>query len=40
MIDFKTIEILELNTEILEIIKSYSYKTKKGKIKYLLKTYL
>ncbi|MBE6150958.1 MAG: hypothetical protein E7162_04020 [Firmicutes bacterium] len=40
MLDFKTIEILEPNTEILEIIKSYSYKTKKGKIKHLLKTNL
>lgn len=40
MLDFKTIEILEPNTEILGIIKSYSYKTKKGKIKHLLKTNL
>ena len=40
MLEFKTIEILEPNTEILEIIKSYSYKTKKGKIKHLLKTNL
>ena len=40
MLNFKTIEILEPNTEILEIIKSYSYKTKKGKIKHLLKTNL
>lgn len=40
MLDFKTIEILEPNTEILEIIKSYSYKTKNGKIKHLLKTNL
>ena len=31
MLDFKTIEILEPNTEILEIIKSYSYKLKKEK---------
>lgn len=40
MLNFKTIEILEPNTEILEIIKSYPYKTKKGKIKHLLKTNL
>ena len=40
MLDFKTIEILEPNTEILEIIKSYSYKIKKGKIKHLPKTNL
>ena len=40
MLNFKTIEILEPNTEILEIIKSYSYKTKNGKIQHLLKTNL
>ena len=40
MLEFKTIEILEPNTEILEIIKNYTYKTKKGKIKHLLKTNL
>ena len=40
MLDFKTIEILEPNIVILEIIKSYSYKTKKGKRKHLLKTNL
>ena len=40
MLDFKTIEILEPNTEILEIIKKYTYKIKKGKIKHLLKTNL
>lgn len=40
MLDFETIEILQPNTEILEIIKNYTYKIKKGKIKYLLKTNL
>ena len=40
MLEFKTIQILKPNTEILEIIKSYKYKTKKGKIKILLHTNL
>ena len=30
MLDFKTIELLEPNTEILDIIKNYTYKIKKG----------
>ncbi|MBO5376644.1 MAG: hypothetical protein J6A52_07350 [Bacilli bacterium] len=40
MLDFKTIELLEPNTEILDIIKNYTYKIKKGKIKHLPKTNL
>lgn len=40
MIEFKIIEELNPNTEILEIIKSYTYKTKDGKVKHLLKTNL
>ncbi len=40
MLEFKTIEILEPNLDILEIINNYRYKSKKGKIKHLLKTNL
>ena len=40
MIEFKTIQILKPNTEILEIIKDYKYKIKNGKVKNLLHTNL
>jgi len=40
MLEFEVIQELEPNTEILEIIKNYTYKTKKGKIKHLLHTNL
>jgi hypothetical protein len=40
MLEFKVIEELKPNTEILKIIKDYTYKTKKGKIKHLLHTNL
>ena len=40
MLEFKIIQELKPNTEILEIIKSYTYKTKNGKVKHLLKTNL
>ena len=36
MLEFKTIQILKPNTEILEIIKDYNYKIKNGKVKNLL----
>ena len=40
MLEFEVIEEIKPNTEILEIIKSYTYKTKNGKVKHLLKTNL
>lgn len=40
MLEFKVIQELNPNTEILEIIKSYTYITKNGKVKHLLKTNL
>ena len=40
MLEFKVIEELKLNDKILELIKNYTYKTKKGKIKILLNTNL
>lgn len=40
MLKFKTIEELKPNPKLLELIKNYTYKTKKGKIKVLLKTNL
>ena len=40
MLEFKTIQILKPNTEILEIINDYKYKIKNGKIKNLLHTNL
>ena len=40
MLEFKTIEELKLNTKLLELIKNYTYKTKKGKVKVLLNTNL
>lgn len=40
MLEFKTIQTLKLNTEILEVIKDYKYKIKNGKVKNLLHTNL
>ncbi len=40
MLEFKTIETLKPNIEILEVIKDYTYKIKKGAIKHLLHTNL
>ena len=40
MLEFNTIEELKPHPEILELIKDFNYKTKKGKIKHLLKTNL
>lgn len=40
MLEFKTIEELKPNTKLLELIKNYTYKAKKGKVKVLLNTNL
>ena len=40
MLDFKIIEELKPNQEILDIIKDFKYKTKNGKVKVLLNTNL
>ncbi len=40
MLEFKILETLKPNTELLELIKDYRYKVKKGKIKHLLHTNL
>ena len=40
MLEFKTIETLKPNTEILEVIKDCTYKVKKGNTKHLLHTNL
>lgn len=40
MLEFKIIETLKPNTEILEVIKGYTYKAKKGAIKHILHTNL
>lgn len=40
MLEFKTVETLKPNAEILEVIKDYRYKIKKGTIKHLLHTNL
>ncbi len=40
MLEFKTIETLKPNIEILEVIKGYTYKVKKGAIKHILHTNL
>ena len=40
MLKFKVIQELEPNNEILEIIKNYTYTTKNGRVKHLLKTNL
>ncbi len=34
MLEFKTIEELKLNPKLLELIKNYTYKTKKEKLKF------
>ena len=36
MLEFKTIEELKLNSKLLKLIKNYTYRTKKGKVKVLL----
>lgn len=38
MLKFEILEELQHNSEIINIIKSYTYKVKNGKIKHLLKT--
>ena len=40
MFEFKVIQKLEPKAEILELLKSFKYKTKKGKIKILINTNL
>ena len=40
MLEFNTIEELKPNTELLELIKNFTYSINKGKIKRLLKTNL
>ncbi len=40
MLEFKILEELKPNNEILEVIKSYSYQIKNGKTKHLLYTNL
>lgn len=40
MLEFKTIQTLKPNTEILEVIKDYKYKIKNGKVKNQLHTNL
>ena len=40
MLEFKTIETLKPNSELSEVIKDYTYKIKRGKIKYILHTNL
>ena len=40
MLEFKIIEELKPNTKLLELIKNYTKKTKKGKVKVLLHTNL
>ena len=40
MLEFKTIEELKPNTKLLELIKGFTYKTKKGKVKVLLNSNL
>ncbi len=40
MFEFETVQELEINTEILKIIKDYNYTAKNGKIKHLRATNL
>ena len=40
MLEFKIIETLKPNNELLKVIKDNTYKIKKGKIKYILNTNL
>ncbi len=38
MLEFKVIQELKPNNELLELIKDYNYTAKNGKVKYLLHT--
>lgn len=40
MLEFKIMETLKPNNELLEVIKEYTYKVKKGTVKHLLHTNL
>lgn len=40
MLEFKVIEELKPNPKLLELMKDYTYKTKKGKVKVILHTNL
>ena len=40
MLEFKTIEELKPDSKLIELIKDFTYKTKKGKVKVLLNTNL
>ena len=40
MLEFKTTQELKPNTKLLELIKDFTYKIKKGKVKVLLNTNL
>ncbi len=40
MLEFKIIEEFKPNPKLLEFVKNYTYKTKRGKVKVLLKTNL
>lgn len=40
MLEFKTTQELKPNSNLLELIKDFTYKTKKGKVKVLLNTNL
>ena len=40
MLEFNTIQELNHNTELLELIKDFTYTINKGKVKHLLKTNL
>ena len=40
MLEFKITQELKPNTKLLELIKDFTYKTKKGKVKVLLNTNL
>ncbi|MDO5569145.1 MAG: TnpV protein [bacterium] len=40
MFEFKVLQELKPNVELLELLKDYTYKTKKGKVKHLLHTNL
>ncbi len=40
MLEFKEIQELKPNNELLELIKNYTYTTKNGKVKHLLYTNL
>jgi len=40
MLEFKILEVLKPNIELLGVIKNYTYKTKNGKVKHLLYTNL